>query len=53
VYSLHSNRAAQSRIEYQSILGAWLARDSESVHLRLAAHIDQMRQDLKSGFVNR
>jgi DNA-binding GntR family transcriptional regulator len=50
MYWRRSNRVARSRIEYRSILGAWLTRDSESVQLRLAAHIDQMRQDLKSGF---
>ncbi len=36
-------------IEYRSILEAWLARDLDSVGLRLAAHIDQTFQALKRG----
>jgi DNA-binding GntR family transcriptional regulator len=46
-----SDRAQQSRLEQQSILEAWLARDAQSVNLRLAAHIDQTLQELKRGFL--
>ena len=46
-----SDRGPQSHLEHQSILEAWLARDAESVNLRLAAHIDQTLQELKRGFL--
>jgi DNA-binding GntR family transcriptional regulator len=46
-----SDRGSQSHLEYRSILEAWLARDAESVNLRLAAHIDQTLQELKRGFL--
>jgi DNA-binding GntR family transcriptional regulator len=46
-----SNRGQQSRLEHRSILEAWLARDADSVNLRLAAHIDQTLQELKRGFL--
>jgi DNA-binding GntR family transcriptional regulator len=46
-----SDRGLQSHLEQQSILEAWLARDAESVNLRLAAHIDQTLQELKRGFL--
>jgi DNA-binding GntR family transcriptional regulator len=46
-----SDRGQQPRLEHRSILEAWLARDAESVNLRLAAHIDQTLQELKRGFL--
>jgi DNA-binding GntR family transcriptional regulator len=46
-----SDRGQQPRLEHRSILEAWLARDSDSVNLRLAAHIDQTFQELKRGFL--
>jgi DNA-binding GntR family transcriptional regulator len=46
-----SDRGAQAHLEHRSILEAWLARDAESVNLRLAAHIDQTLQELKRGFL--
>jgi DNA-binding GntR family transcriptional regulator len=46
-----SDRAPQSHLEHRSILEAWLARDVQSVNLRLAAHIDQTLQELKRGFL--
>jgi len=46
-----SNRGQQPRLEHRSILEAWLARDADSVNLRLAAHIDQTLQELKRGFL--
>jgi DNA-binding GntR family transcriptional regulator len=46
-----SNRGHQPRLEHRSILEAWLARDADSVNLRLAAHIDQTLQELKRGFL--
>ena len=46
-----SDRGQQPRLEYRSILEAWLARDSDCVSLRLAAHIDQTFQELKRGFL--
>jgi DNA-binding GntR family transcriptional regulator len=46
-----SDRGAQAYLEHRSILEAWLARDAESVNLRLAAHIDQTLQELKRGFL--
>jgi DNA-binding GntR family transcriptional regulator len=46
-----SNRGQQPRLELRSILEAWLARDTDSVNLRLAAHIDQTLQELKRGFL--
>ena len=46
-----SDRGQQPRLEYRSILEAWLARDADSVNLRLAAHIDQTFQELKHAFV--
>ena len=46
-----SDRGRQPRLEHRSILEAWLARDADSVHLRLAAHIDQALNELKRGFL--
>jgi len=46
-----SDRGQQPGVEHRSILEAWLARDADSVHLRLAAHIDQTLQELKRGFL--
>jgi DNA-binding GntR family transcriptional regulator len=50
-YLPRSDRGQQSYLERRSILEAWLARDGESVNLRLAAHIDQTLQELKRAFV--
>jgi DNA-binding GntR family transcriptional regulator len=46
-----SDRGQQPRMEHRSILEAWLARDADSVNLRLAAHIDQALKELKRGFL--
>ena len=46
-----SDRGQQPRLEHRSILEAWLARDADSVNLRLAAHIDQTFQELKREFL--
>jgi DNA-binding GntR family transcriptional regulator len=46
-----SGRGQQPRLEHRSILQAWLARDADSVNLRLAAHIDQTLKELKRGFL--
>jgi DNA-binding GntR family transcriptional regulator len=46
-----SDRGQQPRLEHRSILEAWLARDGDSVNLRLAAHIDQTYQELRRGFL--
>jgi DNA-binding GntR family transcriptional regulator len=46
-----SDRGQQPGLEHRSILEAWLARDADSVNLRLAAHIDQTFQELKRGFL--
>jgi DNA-binding GntR family transcriptional regulator len=46
-----SARGLQPGVEHRSILEAWLARDADSVSLRLAAHIDQTLQELKRGFL--
>jgi DNA-binding GntR family transcriptional regulator len=46
-----SDRGQQPRLEHRSILEAWLARDADSVNLRLAAHIDQTLKELKRGFL--
>jgi DNA-binding GntR family transcriptional regulator len=48
-----SDRGQQPRLEHRSILEAWLARDADSVTLRLAAHIDQTLKELKRGFLRR
>ncbi len=48
-----SGRGQRSHLERRSILKAWLARDGDSLNLRLAAHIDQTLLELKRAFRQR